>query len=277
MTPGKKKFHHILVAVVAAGCACSLAGLPSQAALLTFESDGKGTTGSAATSMAIESLTGVTVPRGRLEMNGNSMQLTIIPEWQFDRQLALTGIVLQTEAAVAEKNATVSGVVYFQGGDWIKYIDDNAAPDLLTLPASVLRGRIDSFTETEVVLKLPDGTLRNVPLAEISTIKSPRAFNFRIPARATKALSSGTSFTADATNVYFSPTGKFFRGRVLKADLKKNSDGDVSTAKLVAVGLGMSLIELGQLAPILAVPLGQGPLRRAAFFEQYPFNHMNNN
>ncbi len=260
---------------LAAAATILAGGQPAIAASLSFESDGKGTSGAVAGEMPLARLSGITVPRGRLSVDGSTLELSIIPEWQFDRKTALTGTVLQTDAAVAAKTATISGVVYFQSGEWIKYIDDTTAPDLLTLSNGVVRGRIDSFTETDAVLKLDDGSMRNVPLADISAIKSPRAFTFRIPAHATQTLQAGTSFKADASDIYFTPTGKFYRGRALKAELNRNSDGDVSTAKLVAIGMGMSLIELGQLAPILAVPLGQGPLRRAAFFEQYPFNHMN--
>lgn len=273
MQANKASKLKLLALVATAGILTS--GQPALSSSLSFESDGKGTTGAVAGEMPVERLSGITVPRGRLSVDGSTLELSIIPEWQFDRKTALSGTVLQTDATVAAKTATISGVVYFQSGEWIKYIDDATAPDLLTLSNGVVRGRIDNFTETDAVIKLPDGSTRNIPLADISAIKSPRAFNFRIPAHSTQALQAGTSFKADASDIYFNPTGKFYRGRDLKSELKHNSDGDVSTAKLVAIGLGMSLIELGQLAPVLAVPLGQGPLRRAAFFKQYPFNHQN--
>lgn len=255
--------NHFSKLVINLLCATSVSlTLPvaANAATMYFAPDAVNTTaGSIDVVLPIDTMGTLPVPRGRIQINGNTATLTMIQEWQFDRQNVLQGYVLDTRLDNSGKQPYMRGVIMWTDGSWIDYFDDRKPDEEVITGKAITVGHVSEVTATDVAVETGSGTKR-VPLSAITEIRSPRVYTFAIPTTSLQQPSGTQQFYSDARSIKMTATAKPFRLAVLRSNVQRAMDtGDWSTKKCVAVGTLMSLVELSQLAPVLAVPLGAGP------------------
>jgi hypothetical protein len=265
-----------LPAMLAAIMLFAGAVLPAQATTVYFSPDG-GTGGSGAveTALPMEKLGSVPLPRGRFRIRGDVADVSVIPEWQFDRHLALTGKVLDTRMQTLGARTILSGVVIFTGGEWIGYYDNPRAIETVITGSTAINGRITEVSESQVSLTTPGGQMLSVPMSTISAIRSPRVFDFSIGASSLQPGNDGEPAQAEVRTVSLAATGTPFHLSALRAEVRRETaDGDWSTGKLIAVGTFLSLIEIGQLTPYLVVPIYSSKTQHQMFQRQLFTNNL---
>ncbi len=222
--------------------------------------------------LPIDKLSSVPVPRGRIILNGNLAEVSMIPEWQFDRDIVLYGKVLDTRIVMAGKQPVARGVILFTDGAWIDYFDDHRQDEVVVTGKGSVTGRIAEVTNTEITLEAGT-TTQKIFLADVLDVRSPRVFTFIIPTTPLQQPAPGQPFYSDARSITMTPTSRPFRIASLRRTVSKQmDDGDLSTAQLIGIGTALSLVEFGQLVPTFAVPLGAtGGYERQLFNRSLPF------
>jgi len=262
------QFHSKTSKTIIAALAAVLFSInPALAATVTFIPDGGANTGSIDTFIPVDKIGTMPLPRGRVVFRGNVIEVTMIPEWQFDRQVVLRGPVLDTTISADGGQAVLRGTVFFNEGTWLPYFDSSRVVEDVATKDGELHGRITAINATTVTLAAKDGAMHQIPLRDITDIESPRAYTFKLPVVSPTVINPAQAFQASSTSLSFNSSDRPIRAAALKSQLAKG-DGDWSTKRLVAIGTILSLVELGQLAPVLAVPLGSNGLRRTAFIKQ---------
>jgi hypothetical protein len=248
----------------------------AQAAQLLYSPDGTADgAGAIDTALPLSKIEGVPLQRGTFTVHGNIAEITTVPEWQFDHRSVLDGRVLDTRKTGAPGRASITGIIFFDAGEWIGYFDDKSAVETITTDKGTLAGRITGLSNLDLELTQLNGQHIAVPLSSVRELRSPRAFRFQIPLSGiATSFDFSQKLELDAATVSLSPIGRTFRLASLKTLVHKQSeDGDISTAKLAVMGSAVSLLNMAQLAPLLGITLGAEPtLRRRAFFKDYQFN-----
>jgi hypothetical protein len=252
--------NHFNKSLLALAFALASSLSPAMAATMYFSPDNPaGATGAIDVVLPIDKMGSLPVPRGRIKINGNTAELSMIPEWQFDRDLVLYGTVLDTRIDNSGKQPIVRGVVIWTDGAWLDYFDDHKPDETVIANNVAVVGRIADITATDLGIE-SGGTTTRTPLSAVSEIRSPRVFSFAIPTTSLQPRVANQGFYSDARSLTMQATSKPFRLAALKRQVNRQmDDGDWSTAKLVGVGTVLSLVELSQLVPTFAVPLGVGP------------------
>jgi hypothetical protein len=215
-------------------------------------------------SIKLEKLGKVAIPRGRMTFHGSEVLVTTIPEWQFDRVEVLTGTLLKATSIGNGQSATVNGIVYFQDGDWLGYIDNPNGQDSIVTTTGTLSGKLAIGPDGSITIKQKDGTVTPVSADTIQELYSSRAYNFSIPATANAAVTAGQAFEGEASSLTLKPSEKIFRLSALKKDPSLQDDGDVSTKKLILIGTVLTGLQTAQFIPILCTALRQGHMERMA-------------
>ena len=149
---------------------------------------------------------GLALPEGSATLTGNTIEIEAVPDWLFDKQPVLTGVVFNQQVESTGANPKVTGQAYMVRGDWLKALGGNVAPEVVTLKdGTEFSGHVGSATPTTLEMELFDGTRKSVPLAAVTAIVSPRAFTFEIPSRSMRIQPADNSYAADAINISFSP------------------------------------------------------------------------
>jgi hypothetical protein len=252
----------------------SLCALPASAFTVFFSADGgAGGSGSVETAMPLDKLGSVPLPRGRFWLRGNSAEVTVVPEWQFDPRTALTGPVLDTRLSTTKAGGVVTGIVFFDNGEWINYYDDPHSIDTVNTKTGSTSGRITSINNGLITLKTVGGQTALIALTDATAIRSPRAFIFSIPTTPLQQSVEGEPPYAEARTVALTPTATPFHLAALRTEMRNQmNDGDWSTRKLVAVGAFLSLVELAQFAPYIAIPIASSKTQHQMFRRQLFFN-----
>jgi hypothetical protein len=243
---------------------------PALSATIYFAADGGQGTGSTEVALPMEKLGSVPVPRGRLLIRGNVAELSYIPEWQFDRHPALAGPVLDTQLSTSSRGNIISGLIFFNSGEWLHYYDNPAALETVESGAQSVSGHIESVQNGAITIQTLGGRAQTLPLTEVTAIRSPRAFRFSIPATALQKSADGNLLSGDARLAMLSATGTPFRVAALRRQVQAEmNDGDISTGKLVAAGTLLSFAELAQLVPYLVVPLYSSKIQHQMMNRQF--------
>ena len=293
----------VLTAALTVTLTGALTCTPALCAAVLFVPDGGNGTGSINAAIPLPKLNGISLPRGRVLIKGDSITVSIIPEWQFDRVAVLTGTVLDTRLAPGAGNGNgsgdgnsngsdagnsngngsgnsngngssrVEGVAIFTDGDWLRFLSPGGAGETVETSSQSLNGKITSVAGGVITLALPSGTSIAVPLADVTDLHSPRVFRFAIPVSSLATQNTSSPFYAQSNSVSLRSTERPSQLKALKTEIARQSiDGDVSTRKLVFIGTTLSLLNLAQIAPLLAIPLANAPaLRAQAAKREFPF------
>lgn len=207
------------------------------------------------------SIGGVSLPKGTIAISGNTITVSAVPDWLFDRHAVLTGVVINPRLTTSGTVNTVTGLAYFTKGEWLTNLGPNRASEIVTLTnGTALAGHIAGAGTSSLDMVLADGTRRAVGFAEIESITSPRAYPFKIPASSVKIEPSDGSYTAEVALASFTPA-MFHSHLALFSSNKPHvpkstlpgTEGGVSD-KYIAAMIATDIIT-GTIAPAIAIPI----------------------
>jgi hypothetical protein len=261
-------FQTILCLLLTALLLCPAA----MAAPINYVADPTGAPASINGKVELKKLGGVTLERGRATFAGNSVDVTVIPEWQFDRESVLTGTLLHTSALLKDNELLINGLAYFDSGDWLSYIDDPKRTDIVTTNNGEVRGKITSVTPFVLEMTTESGDKRSIFLREISDVDSARAYHFLLPAVVVSHTHNTVAqqlFEGQSTKLTMSPTTRVFRLAALKKDLAAQGDGDMSVGSLILIGTVLSAANMAQCLPEIFMLARQPHWSRLAMSKEY--------
>jgi hypothetical protein len=204
------------------------------------------------------------LPSGDIAFEDGMLAVRIIPEWNFDKVPVLEGPIIHSQVANTEKEALVSGIVYFRQGFWIDKLPlGGNSENIKTTTGKNITGHVISMNADSLMMATPGGQGETVRYADIAEIHSPRAFAFTVPALANGPISADQAWQVNARAINLSPTTQTTLAQ-FKNDRLVQGDGDWGTGKLVLLGTALSLVEIAQFAPDLAVALNRNHLLRVA-------------
>lgn len=192
----------------------------------------------------------LSLPRGRAYFKSNMVEVTAVPEYQFDRQQVLSGPILKCWSTIAGNAASINGIAYFQDGDWLKYVDESA-PDKIITADDTFTGQITAMKNGYLEITQTSGAVKQIPIPSVEQIVSPRAYSFSIPVTAFLSVPQGQPISGETTSVTLKPTSRTIALAVVKRDPLLRGDGDISTKKLTALWAGISAVEILQFLPLV--------------------------
>lgn len=203
----------------------------------------------------LEKLGNLALPRGRVNLKTHKIEVTAIPEFQFERQVILSGPILKCAAVNSGSITYINGIAYFDSGDWLKYVDDSRADRIIT-DNQVYMGQITALKNGTIELTPKGAAPVDIPLASVRDISSPRAYNFSIPVKTSlSAPVSNVPVDGDAAYMSIKPSSQVITMASVRRDPLMASDGDWSNRKLIAVGVTMAAVQACQAIP-LAITFG---------------------
>jgi hypothetical protein len=247
-----------------AALAMLLAPLKASAAAVSFAPQPNLNGGAVLGRVPLANLGSLTLPRGRAYFKSNIVEITAVPEFQFDREQVLSGPILKCWSTISGKTASINGIAYFQEGEWIKYIDENA-PDKVVTSNDTYVGQITAMKNGMLEVTPDLGTPKQIPIADVQQIISPRAYSFSLPVSAFLSVPQGQPISGETTQVTMKPTSRVIALSAVKRDPLMRGDGDVSNKKLVALWAGLEGVQLAQFIPLAIL---EGPIRRE-YVQQY--------
>ena len=233
---------------------------PANSAAISFTPQPATNGGAIVGRIPLEKFGALELPRGRVFFKTNVIELTAIPEYQFDRQVVLSGPIIKCWSSQDGKTASINGIAYFQDGEWLKYVDENS-PDKVITPDKTAVGQITSLKKGFLeVTPQGGGAAEKIAIADVQQIVSPRAYTFSVPVTAFAPTTKvGDPLTGESTSVILKPSSKVITLAAVKREPLMQSDGDTSNKKLVALWASLTAVEAAQFIP-LAILLG--PVRR---------------
>jgi hypothetical protein len=176
---------------------------PALASPLTFSAAGPPNFDGDVTATTIG---GIALPKGSVNLTGNTIEVSAVPDWMFDKHPVLNGVVFNQQVDSTGQIPKVTGQAYFLRGEWLKELGRTLAPETVTIKDGTdYSGHIGTATDTTLEMVLTDGTRKSVPLADITSLTSPRAFTFEIFSKSIRIQPADNSYTAEAMNIRFKP------------------------------------------------------------------------
>lgn len=224
-----QKVSHSLVLSLALTAALALqcAGLPAQAALVEMkQAEGKPVQASLA--LPVANIGNYLLPDGQISVNGQLVEVGAVPEWLFDRHTILTGTLIrldlaapastqaanpasttnasapQGSAQAVASTSRLDGLVYFNGGDWLKNLRTNRISETVeAADGNTYVGRISTVTADNLSIDTLPGQTRTLALANVKNIVSPFSYRFSAQASDVKLSPDSGMTTCDASSATF--------------------------------------------------------------------------
>jgi hypothetical protein len=249
----------IKLALIAATSSVVLLATPAMCAAVSFTPQTATNGGDVVGRIPIAKFGALELPRGRAYFKTNVLEVTAIPEYQFDRQIVLSGPILKCWSSSDGKVASINGIAYFQDGDWLKYVDENS-PDNIITAAKTYSGQITALKSGYLEVTPQGGTPQKVAVADIVQVVSPRAYTFSMPVTAFSATTKpGEAISGESSSVTIKPSSKVITLAAVKHEPLMKGDGDVSNTKLIALWASLTAVEAAQFIPLAIL---EGPIRR---------------
>ena len=184
----------------------SLLAVPALAAEVSFTPLGDANAGSLKGEAPLTVLGALPLKNGSALINDKVVAIKTAGDFSETPRTVLAGSVLRTEAISTGLNSSLTGLVVFLMGEWLQQVDDPAAPDVIFRNDGQVRGRIIGREGDRLVLQMPDGSCRQLPLSTMLYIRSPRVFVFSIQAKSKAAVEKDSPFSAEVVSATFRPT-----------------------------------------------------------------------
>lgn len=270
------------------------------AGTINYVADPTGGPASVTGKIELTKIGSISLNRGRAIFSGNTVEVTVIPEWMFDRESVFSGYLLHTSTTQKGNELLVNGLAYFDSGDWLSYIDDPKREDVIMTGTGEVRGKIVSVTPFALEMdtsvgtpsatpsgssgtppgKTSSNTIQTIRLADITDVDSPRVYHFLLPALLSAAPGHRTTnlqslqqspqqFEGQSLRLSLSPTTRVFRLAALKKDVASQGDGDISTGKLVLIGTLLATVNMAQSLPEIFMLARQPHWSRLAQSKQF--------
>ncbi len=127
---------------------------------------------------------------------------------------------------ISGHRADISGIMYFDGGEWLASIDDPSAVDFAFFEKGFARGHIAHVNDDSVVFD-KFGHRQEFKLDDIKELRSPRAYTFNISATADAIPSQNAAFKAEANEISLKETIPLRSLSPLSVNPHKKDDDDL--------------------------------------------------
>ncbi len=238
---------------------------------ITYTVPSENQSGSFNGEMPIKKIGSLLLPKAVVQFKGTDVNVLAVPEWLFDRNVVLSGTLVNVQIDVQDKVSTLRGLVYFSDGMWLNNLASQKATDVIdTISGERWHGNIRARLDNAFAFKPMAGAMQKISFTEIRNINSPRAYVFSAPCTAGKivpatatASTQNTSMQLEASNISFSPT--FAHGfatrtaSVPKSTLAGSEQGITKTQLSTMIGMNV----FTELAPAIAIPLALNPGTRS--------------
>jgi len=194
-----------LAALVAVNLSFPLGAL-AESVELKQATDGKAAQGAFA--LPVKGIGGLLLPNGQITVQGQNVEVGAVPEWLFDRHTVLTGVLVRLDLSggVAGEPAALSGIAYFNGGDWLRNLHRGGGRETVeTVGGETYQGKISSITKDQLTIDTLPGQSKTLALPTIANIVSPYSYRFSAAASAVKLSPDTASTLCDASTVTFAP------------------------------------------------------------------------
>lgn len=300
-----QKISHRLARSLALSLAFALqfSSLPALASLVEMkQAEGKPVQASLA--LPVANIGNYLLPDGQISVNGQLVEVGAVPEWLFDRHTILTGTLIRLDlgatsaptqaaspastmnssspqgSAQAVASSRLDGLVYFNGGDWLKNLRTSRISETVeAADGNTYVGRISTVTADNLSIDTLPGQTRTLALANVKNIVSPFSYRFSAQASDVKLSPENGMTTCDASTATFAlarPLGQpqsaiatQSRPRMFGAASKPvftlpkstlaGTEGGISKKAITAM---ITADAANTLAPMIALPLtmalGQG-------------------
>lgn len=159
-----------------------------------------------------------------------------------------------TTSSSSGKKGKIRGFVLLLGGSKIHEVDVAGATDSLTLAnGETISGRITSADKYGLIV-LTGGTSKEINVDQISSISSPRVFEFSVAITSEETINPNDGFIANGDSITFTSTFKKSTAKQSDPQLTtrvSDSSGRAVTARKVLVAVAV----LAVVATAIAVPL----------------------
>lgn len=238
----RQKISHNIVRSLALSLALTLqfSSLPALASLVEMkQAEGKPVQASLA--LPVANIGNYLLPDGQISINGQLVEVGAVPEWLFDRHTVLTGTLIRLDlgtpaatpaaapvnasnmnasaspsanpsvnpsvnqgSAQAVASSRLDGLVYFNGGDWLKNLRTNRISETVeAADGNTYVGRISTVTADNLSIDTLPGQTRTLALANVKNIVSPFSYRFSAQASDVKLSPDNGMTTCDASTATF--------------------------------------------------------------------------
>jgi hypothetical protein len=196
------------------------------------------------------------LPRGLAAFSDDELTFSAVPEWLFDRNPVLKGVIIRAEGVSEKSGVLLGGLAVMLEGQWLGSLARAGAPEALdTIDGAHWRGRIRGRNGAALTFEHADGRKEDIAFSRIKTIDSARAFTFNITTDNVRVNPTDSSMSFEARQLLLKPCHArhtlFAGGRLPQSNLAGSEPGITRTAIATFVGLDM----LSTIAAPVAIPL----------------------
>ncbi len=200
------------------------------------------------------------LPDGIVKFSDDEMTVEAVPDWLFDRDVVLKGVIVRAEVAAQKDTSIVGGLVFFMDGQWLKNLGQKRTEDLITtIKEEELHGRIVARAAQAFVFQPETGGTRKVNFSDVKSIVSPRAFSFNIPTPTARLSPTDNSMSFDSNLIKMAPSvprARFAHRAAVPQSTLAGADTGISNR---AIGTFIALDIISELAPAITAPLVLSP------------------
>lgn len=224
--------------------------LPASADTIGFKPEVNTNGGAIVGRVPLEKFGLIDLPRGRVAFKNHMLEVSAIPEYQFDRQVVLSGPILKCSCINAGSKVYINGFAYFQGGDWLRYISD-VGDDMVSTADKVYVGQITALKNGGIEFTPTGGSPVDIGTNEIRDISSARVYSFSVPVKAFLNVPAGSPVNGDATYMSLKASTQPITLAAVRRDPLMAGDGDTSNKKLIAMGTALTVASTAQFIPLI--------------------------
>ena len=198
----------------------------------------------------------IALPDGVVRFADDEMSIGAVPDWLFDREEVLKGVIVRAEVAAQAKTSVVAGLVFFMDGSWLKNLGPLRASDHITTNSGEeIVGRITARSGQSFSVQPERGGIRKVNFSEIKSIVSPRAFAFNIATPTARLSPTDSTLTIDSNLIKMAPSISQFRISRKPVLPKTDLAGTDLGVTKKAMGTFLAIDLFSEIAPAIAIPL----------------------
>ncbi|MBX9720403.1 MAG: hypothetical protein K2X81_03315 [Candidatus Obscuribacterales bacterium] len=202
----------------------------------------------------------LSLPDGVVKFSDDEMIVEAVPDWLFDHDVVLKGVIVRAEVAANKDTSIVGGLVFFMDGQWLKNLGPKRTPDVITtVKDEVMSGRIVARAGQAFVFQPEQGGTRKVNFSDVKSIVSPRAFSFNIPTPTARLSPTDNSLSFDSNLIRVSPSiarARFAHRPSVPQSTLAGADTGISNR---AIGTFIALDIISEIAPAITAPLVLNP------------------
>ncbi len=204
----------------------------------------------------VERIGRLLLPQGQVRLRGREVEVVAVPEWLFDRHAVLKGKLVKVDTG----SQTLTALVYFDGGDWLKdlYIGRRSRETFTLKSGGNIYGNVRSITPTDVNIEVLPGKIEKISLSEVVSIDSPFAYQATISLSQVKLSPETQELTAEGGNTVLKPVSVVGsriasnKEAILPPSRLPGTEGGITKAKIASM---VAMDTVNTLAPLVAIPL----------------------